>query len=157
PNEKKSDNIMEAIINEGGEAKEIMTDISSLDNVSKMFDQIINKYGHLDILVNNAGTSQDKDIFNIDDNDWKRIININLTSGFYCSKMALPLMRGQCYGKIVFISSVVAHRGAINGHIHYAASKSGQLGLMKTLARTAAPYGINVNAVAPGIIKTDLL
>lgn len=69
----------------------------------------------------------------------------------------MNLMKNQKSGKIVFITSVVAHRGAMFGHVHYAASKSGQLGLMRTLARTGAPLGINVNAVAPGIIVTDLL
>jgi NAD(P)-dependent dehydrogenase (short-subunit alcohol dehydrogenase family) len=69
----------------------------------------------------------------------------------------MEYMRDQQYGRIIFISSVVGHRGALFGHAHYAASKSGQLGMVKTLARTGAPLGINVNAIAPGIMATDLL
>ena len=111
----------------------------------------------LDILVNNAGTSQDKDIFEIEKEDWDRIIRINLTSGYLCSKLAMEKMAAQKSGRIIFISSVVGERGALFGHIHYAATKSGQIGITKTLARTAAPYNITVNAIAPGIIETELL
>lgn len=157
PNEDNGDSVVELIKESGGQGIEILADVSQLSEVENLFATIKEKFGKLDILINNAGTSQDKDIFEIDENDWDRILNTNLTSGFYCSKLAMNLMKDQKNGKIVFITSVVAHRGALFGHVHYAASKSGQLGMMRTLARTGAPLGINVNAVAPGIIGTDLL
>lgn len=130
-----------------------VADVSDEEQVKAMFADI----EKLDILVNNAGTSQDKDIFEIEKEDWDRIIRINLTSGYLCSKLAMEKMAAQKSGRIVFISSVVGERGALFGHIHYAATKSGQIGITKTLARTAAPYNITVNAIAPGIIETELL
>ncbi|MBQ3084236.1 MAG: 3-oxoacyl-ACP reductase FabG [Clostridia bacterium] len=130
-----------------------IADVSDEEQVKAMFADI----EKLDILVNNAGTSQDKDIFEIEKEDWDRIIRINLTSGYLCSKLAMEKMAAQKSGRIIFISSVVGERGALFGHIHYAATKSGQIGITKTLARTAAPYNITVNAIAPGIIETELL
>ena len=91
------------------------------------------------------------------DEDWDRIIRTNLTSGMLCSRAAMEIMREQKSGRIIFISSVVGERGALFGHVHYAATKSGQIGMVKTLARTAAPLGITVNAIAPGVILTELL
>jgi NAD(P)-dependent dehydrogenase (short-subunit alcohol dehydrogenase family) len=132
-------------------------DVADPDQVNRLFDEVESRFGRLDILINNAGISQSKDIFSIEFSDWKKILAVNLDSGFLCSKRAMLLMQKQKYGRIIFISSMVAHQGALFGHLHYAASKSGQLGLMKTLARTAAKYGITVNAVAPGIIDTELL
>ncbi len=135
----------------------IEADVSSEAEVKKMFTLIKNQFGRLDILVNNAGTSQPKDIFESSLEDWKYIIDTNLTSCFLCSKEAMELMAHQRYGRIINISSVVGERGALFGHVHYAATKSGMLGMTKTLARTGAPLGITVNAVAPGIIETELL
>jgi NAD(P)-dependent dehydrogenase (short-subunit alcohol dehydrogenase family) len=111
----------------------------------------------VEILINNAGTSQPRDIFEMTDEDWERIIRTNLTSGMLCSRAAMEIMREKKYGRIIFISSVVGERGALFGHVHYAATKSGQIGMVKTLARTAAPLGITVNAIAPGVILTELL
>lgn len=132
-------------------------DVSDEAAVASLFTRITEACGRLDILVNNAGTAISQDIFDTQLEDWDRIMNTNLKSCFLCSKQAMLLMREQKYGRIVNIASVVAHRGALMGPVHYAASKSGMLGVTKTLARTGAPLGINVNAVAPGIIQTELL
>ena len=149
--------VAEEITTLGRRASVIRADVSEEQDVRAMFAQIMADYGRLDILVNNAGTSQPKDIFEMDTADWDRIIKTNLTSGMHCSKAAMEIMREQRSGRIIFISSVVAERGALFGHVHYAATKSGQLGMVKTLARTAAPFGVTVNAIAPGVILTELL
>lgn len=141
----------------GRRALVIRADVGEEAQVRRLFDEMERGFGALDILVNNAGTSQDKDIFEMELADWDRIVKTNLTSGMLCSREAMRLMRGQGRGRILFISSVVGERGALFGHVHYAATKSGQLGMVKTLARTAAPYHITVNAIAPGIIETELL
>ncbi|MDQ6481687.1 3-oxoacyl-ACP reductase family protein [Dyadobacter sp. LHD-138] len=135
----------------------IKADVRLEKEVKDLFDQIIEKFGQLDILVNNAGTNQPKDIFETELVDWQRIIDTNLTSTFLCSRQAMKIMANQKSGRIICISSVVGERGALFGHVHYASSKSGILGFVKTLARTGAPLGINVNAVAPGLIGTELL
>ena len=141
----------------GVKALVIKADVSEPDMVKEMFAKITAEFGKLDILVNCAGTSQDKDIFDMTKEDWDRIIKTNLTSGMLCSKAAMEIMREQKHGRIIFISSVVAERGALFGHVHYAATKAGQIGIVKSMARTAAPLGITVNAIAPGLIRTELL
>lgn len=141
----------------GGSASKILADVGDPKQVEILFSQLYAEYGRLDILVNNAGISRDQNIFETSLDDWESLININLTSGFLCSKAALILMEKQRYGRIIFISSVVGLQGALYGHSHYAASKAGQLGLMKTLARTCANFGVTCNAIAPGIIETGLL
>ena len=140
----------------GRKALVIKADCGDAAQVESMFAQIMDEFGRLDILVNNAGTSQDKDIFEMEYEDWDFIIKTNLTSGMLCSKQAMEIMRKQNHGRIIFISSVVGERGALFGHIHYAATKSGQIGITKTLARTGAKHNITVNAIAPGMMKTEL-
>lgn len=141
----------------GRKSYTVKADVSSAEEVAAMFEEISEKSGRLDILVNNAGTSRAQNIFETSEADWDFILNTNLKSVFLCSKEAMEIMKKQNYGRIISISSVVAHRGAIHGHVHYAATKSGILGFTRTLARTAAPFGITVNSVAPGIIETELL
>ncbi|WNR42962.1 SDR family NAD(P)-dependent oxidoreductase [Paenibacillus roseipurpureus] len=152
---------MKAVVEEikqlGGEARAIQADVSNEDEVKRLFAEITDSYGRLDILVNNAGTSRNETIDEITLEGWKSLLDINLTSCFLCSQLAMELMKRHQFGRIIQISSVVAHQGALYGHVHYSASKSAQLGFTKTLARTAAPHGITVNAVAPGIILTELL
>ena len=152
-----SDKLKEQIEAMGRKALIIYADVSDEVQVKEMFKQILETFGRLDILVNNAGTSQAKDIFEEELADWERIIRINLTSVFLCSKEAMKIMREQKSGRIIQVSSVVGHRGALFGHVHYAATKSGMFGFSKTLARTAAPFGITVNTISPGIIETELL
>jgi NAD(P)-dependent dehydrogenase (short-subunit alcohol dehydrogenase family) len=141
----------------GRRAAVVQADVSAADQVDRLFDAALEQFGRIDILINNAGTTREQDIFETSEDDWRQILDINLTSCFLCSKRAMGHMAERKSGRIVNISSIVGHRGALFGHVHYAATKSGMLGMTKTLARTGAPLGINVNAVAPGLITTDLL
>ena len=156
-NVEAAEEVAEKIRAFGRKALVVKANVSEADQVKMLFDKIMEEFGRLDILVNNAGTSQDKDIFEMTYEDWDRIIKTKLTSGMLCSKAAMEIMKEQKSGRIMFISSVVGERGALFGHIHYAATKSGQIGITKTLARTAAKYHITVNAIAPGLIRTELL
>ncbi len=160
-NDLREDGLSKAFVRElnesGHTAWNIAADVSDEAAVAAMFQRISAECGRLDILINNAGTAITQDIFETSLEQWDRVIDTNLKSCFLCSKQAMLLMREQKYGRIVNISSIVAHRGALMGPVHYAASKSGMLGITKTLARTGAPLGIHVNAVAPGIILTELL
>ena len=141
----------------GRKAVPLKGDVSKSEDVDKIFAKIKDHFGRLDILVNNAGTTKSQDIFDTSEEDWDFIINTNLKSTFLCSKAAMEMMKNQKAGRIVNMSSIVAHRGALYGHVHYAATKGGIISFTKTLARTAAPFGITVNAIAPGIIETELL
>lgn len=140
----------------GGRSWFVAADITQEEAVKNMFEFIQTEIGRLDILVNNAGVDRPQDIFSTSLEDWNFVLQTNISGCFLCSKYALLIMREQKAGKIVNISSVVGHQGALKGHVHYASSKSAMFGLTKTLARTAAPFGVNVNAVAPGVIETEL-
>lgn len=106
---------------------------------------------------NNAGTTRDETIFETSLASWNEILRINLTSAFLCSRRAMAVMRDQRHGRILLLGSVTGHQGALYGHLHYATTKAGLHGFAKTLARTGAPLGITVNAIAPGIVETELL
>lgn len=139
----------------GRKCEVFFADVTSESQVKKMFAFAKEKFGKLDILVNNAGISQSKDIFEMEFSDWERVMNVNLNSAFLCSKYAMILMKEQNFGRIISLASQAGERGALFGHVHYAASKSGILAMNKTLARTGAPYNITVNSIAPGVIFTD--
>lgn len=135
----------------------VAADVANEENVARMFARINDEFGGLDILVNNAGIVRNEDIFETTIESWRAVLDSHLTGAFLCSREAMRIMCERRRGRIIQISSVVAHQGAVHGFIHYAAAKSGQLGFTKTLARTAAPFGITVNAIAPGLVDSDML
>ncbi len=149
--------LVQQIRSGGGNAEAFQADVSAAADVDHMFAFARKHYGTLDILVNNAGISRAQDIFETNEEDWDLILNTNLKSVFLCTRRAMELMRKQRSGRIVNLSSIVAYRGALFGHAHYAASKGGILSFTRTVARTGAPFGITCNCVAPGIIETELL
>lgn len=132
-------------------------DVRSEEQVESMFQAILRERGRLDILVNNAGIVAREDIFDTSLESWRAVLDTHLTGTFLCSRAAMRIMREQRSGRIIQIGSVVAWRGAIRGFVHYAAAKAGQAGFTRTLARTAAPFGITVNLIAPGVIETEML
>jgi len=132
-------------------------DVSDEATVAAIFDTIAQRFGRLDILVNNAGVSRAETIFETSLDSWNEILRINLTSAFLCSKRAMEMMRDQRSGRVILLGSVTGHQGALFGHLHYAVTKAGLHGFARTLARTGFPLGITVNAIAPGIIETELL
>lgn len=147
----------DAIVAAGGRALALPGDVGTPDAVARIFDALAAQ-GGIDILVNNAGTTRDETIFDITLESWNELLRINLTSAFLCSKRAMTMMRDQGRGgRIIVMGSVTGHQGALYGHLHYATTKAGLHGFAKTLARTGAPLGITVNAIAPGIVVTDLL
>lgn len=154
-NAQEASKTVEEIKKLGVKAIKIIADVTDENAVKEMFSTIKKEFGKLDILVNNAGTSQAKDIFEMEFEDWNRIMKINSDSVFLCSKYAMEIMKEQGFGRIISMASQAGQRGALYGHVHYAASKSSVLALTKTLARTAAPYKITANCIAPGVIFTD--
>ena len=141
----------------GRKAIAVQADVRKEDDVKRLFDTALAELTTLDIFVNNAGIISTEDIFSTSLEKWNEIIETNLTSTFLCTKYAMEIMRKQNYGRIIIDASMTGFRGAEYGQVHYSASKGGQIALTKTLARTAAPYNITVNAVAPGSIDSEML
>ncbi|MFX0200824.1 MAG: 3-oxoacyl-ACP reductase family protein [Candidatus Hodarchaeota archaeon] len=133
-------------------------DVSKADEVTGMISQALEAYGRIDILVNNAGIDQKKLVIDMSEDDWDKMIRVNLKSIFLCSQAVLKTMLDQRTGRIINISSLAAKQGGgIFGGAHYCASKAGVIGFTKGLAKEVASYGINVNAIAPGVILTNLV
>jgi 3-oxoacyl-[acyl-carrier protein] reductase len=139
----------------GRSAMAIKVDVSRLDDVEKMVETLLERFGKIDILVNNAGIARDKLILRMTEEDWDAVLGVNLKGTFNCTKAAIRPMSKQRSGKIVNIASVVGEMGN-TGQANYSASKAGVIGFTKTMAREFAQRGINVNAVAPGYIQTPM-
>ena len=130
-------------------------DVTNAQSVENAIEEIIKKFGRIDILVNNAGITSDNLVIRMDIDEWKKVIDINLTGTFLCSKYASRYMLKQKRGRIINMSSVVGIKGNA-GQSNYSASKAGVIGLTKSMAREFASRNINVNAIAPGYIETEM-
>ena len=131
-------------------------DVADHRQVERFFQMVEEKFDTIDILINNAGIRRDGLLALMDNNDWQQVIDVNLTGTFNMSKQAVLLMMKQKYGRIINITSPVAHLG-FAGQANYAASKAGQIGMTRSLAKETARKKITVNCVSPGFIATDLL
>ncbi len=131
-------------------------DVSSYLEVQTLFQKVEEQFDTLDILVSNAGIRRDGMLALMQEEDWRRVIDVNLTGGFNTSKFAVNLMLKQRYGRIIFITSPMGQMG-FAGQTNYAASKAGQVGMMKSLAKETAKRKITVNCVSPGFIDTDFI
>ena len=143
----------------GKEKKEVTVipcDITKSGEVKEMVERVRKEFGRIDILVNNAGIIRRGTIETVTEEDWDRVIEVNLKGTFNCCKAVAPIMRDQRYGKIVNVSSIAGKVGDITSAPGYGPSKAGVDALTKTLARQLAPYGINVNAVSPHAIETEM-
>ncbi len=158
-----ADEIVQKIIDDGGNAIAIKADVSKEDEVTAMFHQMLDKYGTIDILVNNAGLQKDSSLVDMSLADWQLVINVNLTGQFLCAREAVKefLRRGvvperSCAaGKIISMSSV--HEVIPwAGHVNYAASKGGINMMMKSMAQELASKKIRVNSIGPGAIQTPI-
>lgn len=130
--------------------------VNDYEQVNKMRDEIVKKFGKIDILVNNAGIVRDKSFVKMTPQMWNEVLSVNLDGTFYCTKAVIEGMLERKYGRIINISSVIGRMGN-RGQANYAASKAGIIALTQTLAKEFANKGITVNAVAPGFIETDML
>ena len=130
-------------------------DMAEHQRVEEFIDNVSLELGGLDILINNAGTNMDNLSLRMKDDEWKKVIDINLTSTFLLSKYAIKKMLKNKYGRIVNITSVVGHTGNL-GQSNYAASKAGIIGMSKSLAIEYAKKNITVNCVSPGFIVSDM-
>ena len=140
----------------GQRAIYIQADVSDFNQVETMIEKIINEFCRIDIMINNAGITRDKKLVNMDIDQWNRVISVNLTGAFNCTKSVIKYMKKQGGGKIINISSVMGEVGNI-GQANYSAAKGGLISFTKTVAKEYARDRIFVNAVAPGFIETKML
>jgi len=140
---------------EGGQAIAVAGDVSSAQTVDRIIDEIVGKWGTLDILVNNAGVTRDGLLMRMKEQDWDRVMDINLKGVFNCTKAVSRTMMKKRSGKIINISSVTGIAGNA-GQANYAAAKAGIIGFSKSVAKELASRNIQVNVVAPGFIHTDM-
>lgn len=139
----------------GSEAVFVQADVSNRDDVQRMVDVALERYGRIDILVNNAGITRDGYLVKMDPAQWDQVISINLTGVFTCTQLVASVMMAQGQGVILNAASVVGLYGNV-GQTNYAATKAGVIGMTKTWAKELGPKGIRVNAVAPGFIMTGM-
>lgn len=134
----------------------LKVDVSKASEVSRMVERVMKEFGRIDILVNNAGICQVAPIEELTEEDWNKVMAVNLKGVFLCSKAVMGIMKKQRSGRIVNMGSVAGKLGGISTAANYSVSKAGVICFTKALAREMAPYGITVNAVAPGVITTDM-
>ena len=156
---KECEEVVKEIKSQGGEAAAFKMDVSNAREVEKVFDEVIKYFGRLDILVNNAGIFFPKPALELTEEEWDKMLDINLKGQFFCAKQAAKEMAKNKWGRIINIASVASGQVGvgISGGAHYTASKGGVIGLTETLAIEWAELGINVNAVAPGAIDTPMI
>jgi 2-dehydro-3-deoxy-L-rhamnonate dehydrogenase (NAD+) len=141
----------------GAEAVEAVVDITNPDEVGAMVERAIDAFGKLDVLVNNAGiTGRDASLSKITDEDWERVLKLNLTATFYCCRAVIARMREHRSGAVVNVASISGKEGNPN-MIPYSVSKAGVICLTKALAKEVIQDGVRVNCVAPAVIETPLL
>jgi acetoacetyl-CoA reductase/3-oxoacyl-[acyl-carrier protein] reductase len=139
----------------GGEALSVGVDVQSRASIKSALSKIRNTFGDVSILINNAAISQEKPFDEITDEDWDVMLSTNLRSAFICSQEVLPYMVEKKWGRIINLTSIGGQWGGIN-QIHYASSKAGLIGLTKSLGKTYSKYGITTNAIAPGLVATEM-
>lgn len=167
-NEGKARGFLEALEQDGLSASIHQGNVGSPDDCRRTISEVIEQHGRLDILINNAGITIDKTVLKLSDEDWHKVLDVNLSGAFFLSQAVLPHMIDRGSGRIINISSIIGETGNI-GQANYAASKSGLFGLTKTLALEAAfqlkragkldpdGIGLTVNTVAPGFIATEMM
>ena len=148
-------NVENDLRKEGINVDTFKADVSKKEEAKSLINFAINKYGKIDVLINNAGISQSKLFTEITDEDWENMMNNNLNSAFYCTREAVKNMIHNKQGLIINISSIWGLTGA-SMEVHYSTAKAGLIGLTKALAKELGPSNIRVNAIAPGIIDTDM-
>jgi NAD(P)-dependent dehydrogenase (short-subunit alcohol dehydrogenase family) len=148
--------VVEKIRGYGVEAEAVRLDVSVIGEIRSQCDSIVKRFGRIDIWVNNAGISQNLAIEDLGEEDWDRLMSVDLKGAFFCSQAAYRVMMAQRAGKIINIGSIAGERGGRFAGAHYSAAKAGVIVLTKCFALTGGEYNINVNAIAPGLIQTQM-
>jgi 3-oxoacyl-[acyl-carrier protein] reductase len=141
----------------GRRAIAVQADVALRPQVDRAVAEALAALGELDIVVNNAGIALSNTMMDIPEADWDAVIDVNLKGLFNVSQATTARMMERRTGRVINISSIAGRRGSIFGDVHYSSAKAGVIGFTKCMARVVAPYGITVNAIAPGIVSTDIL
>lgn len=152
---EQAEKIQQELLEQGKEIEIIKADVSKREETEKLIQFAINKFNKIDVLINNAGISQERLFTDVTEEEWKKIINTNLNSVFYCNQQALKYMIQEQQGCIINISSIWGETGA-SCEVAYSTTKAAINGMTKALAKEVGPSNIRVNAIAPGIIDTDM-
>jgi 3-oxoacyl-[acyl-carrier protein] reductase len=151
-----ADEVCGAVQKLGRRAVALRANVSISAEVDRLVDAVERELGQVDIVVNNAGISQVKHFSELSEADWDKLVDVNLKSAFLVTQRVLPGMRSRRWGRILNLSSVAAQTGGVIGP-HYAASKAGLIGLTHSYASLLAKEGITANAIAPALIRTDMI
>jgi 3-oxoacyl-[acyl-carrier protein] reductase len=154
--QEEAEKVIEKIRALGRQGIMVRADVSSYEEAKKMVERVVQEFNGLDILVNNAGINRDAVIWKMTEEQWDSVIDINLKGFFNYIRQVALIFKNQRSGKIVNVTSINGLRGKF-GQTNYSASKAGIIGLTKSVARELGKYGINVNAVAPGLIETSMI
>jgi 3-oxoacyl-[acyl-carrier protein] reductase len=154
--DKEAKEVVAQIEKMGRKGLVVKADVSSFEDAQKMVETVVKELGRVDILVNNAGVNWDGVVWKMTEEQWDTVINIDLKGCFNYIRAVAPIFREQKSGKIVNITSINGLRGKF-GQSNYSAAKAGIIGLTKTVAKELGKYNVNVNAVAPGMIETEMM
>src|SRR2546426_2271037 len=153
--DEDAEDFLKQLTRQGFRASLYKADVSRSDEAVSLVERVTKDFGRIDVLINNAGITIDKAMKNMSPDQWDKVIGVDLSSVFYCSRAVIGQMLERGYGRIIGISSVVGQKGNI-GQTNYAAAKAAIIGFTKALALETAKKGITVNAVAPGFVKTAM-
>ena len=153
--ETRAHDLIKEIQDQGGRGLLFKADVTRSEEVDSVVDELYGNCGRIDVLVNSAGIIRDQLIFQMEPSEWREVLDVNLTGLFNCTRAVAKYMMLQRSGKIINVSSIAGQKGG-KGHCNYAASKGGVDAFTRSLAIELAPKGITVNAVAPGVIDTDM-
>ena len=152
---KEAEELVEEIKGNGGKAIAVQADVSSFDDAQAMVKKVVDEFGKVDILVTNAGMNWDGVIWKMTEEQWDRVIEVDLKGTFNYVRAVAPIMRENKWGRLITITSINGLRGKF-GQTNYSAAKGGVIGLTKAAAKDLGKYGITSNSVAPGFILTEM-
>lgn len=154
-NPDTAESVAAEVADAGGEALAVQVDVAAEGSVAALRERALGRFGRVDVLAANAGLYPRSMVVDMPEEEWDRVLDVNVGGQFLCARAFVPAMKQQGSGRIICTASSIAYKGQ-PGHAHYAASKAATLGLVRGLARELAPHGITVNAVAPGTANTAM-
>ena len=155
--ETRAAEVADRLVSEGAEAIGVAADVSDAADVSRLVDTAREAFGDVDILVNNAGVLRRTGILDLGEDEWDLVLDVNLKGTYLCTRAVLPAMKAAGWGRVVNISSSAGRSVSTLGGPHYTTAKAAVLGFTRAVAREMAPFGITLNAVCPGLVKTEMV